>query len=187
MKHTHPVLITLSLPLCLMLAGCSSEPVEQLQLAQKAMEQAKEQRAEEFAPADWKTALQAWEDAHTLMSKQKYSEAGPLLLRAKSRFEKARDIAKAKREDLSREIEGMRKTLDTRYAGLKAAIESSKMSSSARKSLNETCKDIDLEIEKAKAQIAQGEFTQARSMVVTVMRRVYEAEKLLEKSGGTRP
>jgi DNA repair exonuclease SbcCD ATPase subunit len=154
-----------------------------MQLAQKAMDQAKEQRAEEFAPADWKTALQAWEDAHTLMSKQKYGEAGPLLLRAKSRFEKARDIARAKREDLRREIEGMQKTLDTRYASLKAGVESSKMSAAARKSLNETCKDIGQEIEKAKTQFDQGDYTQARSMVMTVMRRVYEAEKALEKSG----
>ena len=188
MQHTHLVLITSLLPLSLILASCSSEPVEQLQLAQKAMEQAKVERAEEFAPTDWKTAQQAWQDAHSLMSKQKYSEAGPLLLRAKSRFEKARDIARAKREDLRREIDGMQKTLDTRYASLKAGIESSKISSSARKSLNETCRGIDQEIEKTKAQFDQGEYSQARSMVLTVMRRVYEAEKVLEKSGsGARP
>ncbi len=188
MKHKRLVLIAQFFLLSWMLAGCSSEPVEQLQLAQKAMDQAKEQHAEEFAPTDWKTALQAWEDAHALMSKQKYGEAGPLLLRAKSRFDKARDIARAKREDLRREIEGMQKTLDSRYASLKAGVESSKMSSAARKSMNETCREIGQEIEKTRAQFDQGDYAQTRSMVTTVMRRVYEAEKALEKSGtGAKP
>jgi hypothetical protein len=186
MQRTHLVLIPLFVVLSLISVGCTSKPDEQLQLAQKAMEQAKEQHAEEFAQTDWKTAQQAWEDAQSLIAKQQYAEAGSLLLRARSRFEKARDIAKSKREDLRREIENNRKTIDARYGSLKSAISAAKLPSGAKRSLDESCGDIDKEIEKLKAEFDQGEFTQAKYTTQTTLRRVYEAEKEFEKSGKKR-
>src|SRR5437764_6839891 len=42
-------------------SACSSRPVEQIKVAEKAMEQAKEQRAEEFAESEWENAQQVWE------------------------------------------------------------------------------------------------------------------------------
>ena len=75
--------------LCLTLAlyGCGSRPDEQLALAQKAMDQAKEQRAAEFAPSEWRNAEDAWQKAQALLASESYGEAGTLFLRAKSRYE----------------------------------------------------------------------------------------------------
>jgi hypothetical protein len=177
------LLILLVLILSICSVGCASKPTEQLQLAQKAMEQAKEQHAEEFAAADWKTAQQAWEDAQSLIAKQSYGEAASLLLRAKSRFEKARDIAKAKRDDLRREVENNRKTINVRYEGLKSSMAAAKFPPAARKSLGESCGEIDKAIQKLQKEFDQGEYSQARYTAQTTLRQVYEAEKELEKSG----
>ncbi len=186
MRYARLVLFSLSLSLTLALAGCSSKPTEQLELAQKAMDQAKEQHAEEFAPADWKNAQQAWEDAQSLIAKQKYADAGSLLLRAKSRFEKARDIAKSKRDDLRREIDGMQKTIDTRYGSLKTGLSAAKLPPSVKKSLDESCGNIDRAIQKLHTELEQGEYSQAKYTAQTTMRQVYEAEKEVERAGKKR-
>ena len=186
MKYSYLVLISLSVPLFVAFAGCSSKPTEQLELAQKAMDQAKEQHAEEFAQADWKNAHQAWEDAQSLIAQQKYAESGSLLLRAKSRFEKARDIAKSKREDLRREIDGLQKTIDTRYGSLKSGLSAAKLSPAVKKSLDESCGSIDKAIQKLRTEVEQGEYTQAKYTAQTTMRQVYEAEKEIEKAGKKR-
>lgn len=186
MKYSYLVLISLSLLLFVTFSGCSSKPVEQIELAQKAMDEAKEQHAEEFAQADWKNAQQAWEDAQTLIAKQKYADAGTLLLRAKSRFEKARDIARSKREDLRREIDGMQKTIETRYGSLKTAMAAAKLPPTIKKSLDESCGSIDKAIEKLRTELGQGEYSQAKYTAQTTMRQVYEAEKEIEKAGKKR-
>ncbi len=64
-------------------SACSSRPDEQIKVAEKAMEQAKEQRAEEFAQSDWANAQQVWEQAQSQLKNQRYGEAGTLLLRSK--------------------------------------------------------------------------------------------------------
>jgi len=182
MKHDR---VALMLVLSLPFVSCSSPPTEQIQAAQKSMQQAQEQHAQEFAPADWKNAQQAWDDAQALITKQKYADAGQLLIRAKSRFDKARDIARAKREDLRRDIEGKRKTIDTRYDNLKSSLAAQKLPPAAKKKINDSCQDIDKGIDKLKLEFEQGDYTQALNTAMTTMRQVYEAEKEFEASSKT--
>ena len=163
-------------------SGCSSRPEEQIKLAEKAMEEAKEQRAEEFAQSDWESAQQVWEQAQSQLKNQRYGEAGTLLLRAKSRFEKARDIAKAKRDEVLREVQGLQKAIDLRYKTLKTDVENSgaRLSPRRKKSLEDSFKDIDKGIEKVKADIEAGEYPEARTTAQITIRQVYEAEKELQ-------
>jgi len=183
MKHTLCRVVALTIVLALPFVSCSSPPTEQIQAAQKAMQQAQEQHAQEFAPADWKNAQQAWDDAQSLITRQKYADAAQLLMRAKSRFDKARDIARAKREDLRRDIEGKRKTIDTRYENLKSALSAQKLPPAAKKKLNESCQGIDQGADKLKLEFDQGDYTQALNTAMITMRQVYEAEKEMEKAG----
>jgi len=168
-------------------SACSSRPDEQIKLAEKAMEQAKEQRAEEFAQSDWANAQQVWEQAQSQLKNERYGEAGTLLLRAKSRFEKARDIAKAKRDAVLKEAQELQKAVDLRYKALKTDVEGNvaKLSPARKKSLDDSFKDIDKGIEKVQADIEAGEYSQARTTAQTAIRRVFEAEKELQGYLGT--
>ncbi len=186
MKHPRLLAIALLVLSSLLYHGCSSPPTEQIQAAEKSMQQAREFHAEEFAPSDWKNAQQAWNDAQGLIAKQKYGDATPLLIRAKSRFDKARDIARAKREDLRREIEGKRKTIDTRYGSLRSTMAGENLSAATRKSLIESCKEIDIGIDKLKTALDQGDYTVANNTAMTTLRQVYEAEKEVEKAASKR-
>jgi len=179
MDSSRRIALPMILLLIITFLSCASKPEEQ-QLAQKAMDQAKEQYAQEFAPTDWKNAVQAWEDAQGLIARESYGEARPLLLRAKSRFEKARDIAKGRRDELFKEIQGIQKAIDIRYRGVKTTLETAKLSTKAKKSLEDACKDIDSAIEKLNAEVASGDYTPAKFTAQRTLRAVYEAEKELQ-------
>ncbi len=167
-------------------SACSSRPDEQLNLTQKAMEQAKAEHASEFAPSDWEAAQQVWNQAQAVLEKQSYGEASMLLLKAKVRFEKARNVAKAKRDALLKEIGGQQKAIDLRYKSLKADIDANaaKLSPARRKSLEDSCTDIDKGIEKAQAEVEQGEYVEAKNTAQSTIRKVFEAEKELDGSLG---
>jgi len=182
MEHFRKMSCFFGFFLTLLVCACASRPDEQLNLAQKAMEQAKAERASELAEADWEAAKQAWNQAQGLLEKQSYGEASTLLLRSKARFEKARNIAKAKRDELLKLIQGQQKAIELRYKNLKADMDANaaKLSTPRKKSLEDSCKDIDKGIEKAQAEVEQGEYTGAKTTAQTTIRKVYEAEKELQ-------
>jgi len=181
MSLTARTPIGFGLYLSLAFSGCTSRPEEQLAAAQKAMDQANEQRAAEFAPAEWRNAQDAWQKAQGLLASQSYGEAQTLLVRARSRFERARDIAKSKRGDIRKEIQGMEGTIDLRYKSLKENIDrgSAKLTSARKQGLTKSCTAIDKNIEKMKSDLEQGNYSQARETAQATLRQVYETEKEL--------
>lgn len=181
MNHSTGYSWLLSLPLAFLLIGCSSRPDSDIALAEKAKAQAKEQRASEFAPGDWKSAEEAMSEAEAAIARERYGESRTMLLRAKSRYEKARDIAKGKRDVILIEVQNLQKTIDIRYKTLKDNITNSagKLSAAKKKTLDEYCQDIDKGIEKLKVEIDQGEYPQAQETANLTMRQVYEGEKEL--------
>jgi hypothetical protein len=179
MKLTRQKPAGFALYLTLGLYGCASKPDEQLGLAQKAMDQAKEQRAAELAPSEWRDAEDAWQKAQALLSSENYGEAGTLLLQAKSRYERARDIAKSKRDELRKEVQGMESTIDLRYKSLKDNMSRATLAPARKQSLTDSCADIDKNIDKLKAEMEQGDYSRARETAQATLRQVYEAEKAL--------
>ncbi len=169
-------LILLPLVLVLFCIACGA-PTEQIQNAQKAMDQAKEQRAEEFAPSEWATAKQAWDQAQSALARKDYGGANTLLLKAKSRFEKARDIAQGRREELLKEVTNLQKTIDIRYTGVKTAMQTAKLPAKKKQEILDSFKDIDQSIEKLKSQIGAGDLAPAKYTAQTTIRAVYDAEK----------
>jgi hypothetical protein len=179
MMKSRRYLIAIGLVLLLLCVACG-QPTEQIQLAQKAMDQAKEQRAEEFAAKEWSDAMQAWNQAQAALAKNSYSESSAALLKAKTRFEKARDIAKGRREELLREVTGLQKTIDIRYNGVKTNLQTAKISAKQKKEIEDSCKEIDQAIEKLKSQINSGDLSPAKYTAQTTLRAVYDAEKMLQ-------
>lgn len=182
----HRISFLFILYLAVSSVGCSSRPDAELKLALEAMEQAKGQHAAEFAAAEWKSGEEAWEQAHALLAKESYSQARMQLLRAKSRFEKARDIAKAKRDVVLKDVQGIQKEIDRRYQALKDGVGSSgaRLSAARKKSLEDAFREIDRGLEKMKAEIQQGEYNDARNSAQTTARWLYEAERVLPGSLG---
>ncbi len=162
--------------------GCSYRPTEQIERAEKAMAQAQEQHADEFSPNEWNSGMEAWNKAQEALDQERYSQASPYLLKTMEQFNRARDIAKGKREALLREIQGLQTTIDIRYKGVKISMEEAKLSSKVKKELEASCSEIDEAIIKIANLVDEGEYNQASFLAQTTMRKVYEAEQLLPGS-----
>jgi hypothetical protein len=169
-------IVTAWLLLC---AACSSRPDEQLQLARTAMERAMEERAADFAPTDWSSAKEVWDEAQSALSKESFAEARTLLLRAKSRFEKAHEIAKSKRADFLREVEGLQRDLDTRFESYRSGLSVARLSAANKKKFGEVSRNIELAVQKVKDDLQGGDYVKARKSAEEAMRLIFESERNL--------
>jgi exonuclease VII large subunit len=178
------LLFLLSLALCL--AACSARPTEQIDRAEKAKKLAADEHADFFAPDDWKAAETAYNDAQKKLEQEKYGDAQTLLLRAKVRYEKARDLAKGKRVDTVREIQGIQGTADARCKTLKESIDkgSKKLSAKRKGEFEAICKELEEKIAKSKTSLDNAKFDDAKYQAQTVLREVYETQKELDSAVG---
>lgn len=185
MKYSRIVYLLVVLFVAFYFSGCAGRPVEMIDKTEKAAEQARAEHADEFAPEDWRAAEQAWKDAQARLDQEKWGEANTALLRAKTRYEKARDIAQGKREDAIREITGYRTTAELRTKTLREAIEQNAARLGAKKkSLEDSCKDLDEKIAKVKTQLDNGQYNDAKYLAQTTMREVWEVQQELDKLVG---
>jgi hypothetical protein len=166
----------LILSLAFLVWGCGSKPVEMIGKTEKAMQEAKEAHADFFAPDDWKAAEQAWDQASKLLDQQKWSEANTALLRASSRYIKARDLSKDKKEAFIKEVQGLQKTAEIRYKDLKDKIAAAgrKLSAANRKIIEETCSEIDASLAKIGTQLDSGQFNDAKFVAQSTQRKIWE-------------
>ena len=107
--------------------GCASRPEEAIREAQQAMDEARAVQAPNFAPGDWKSAQDAWDAAQAALAKQSYGQASSHLMQAKSRFEKARNIARAKRDDVKKEVGTLQSAVNKRFSAAKDLFASGKI------------------------------------------------------------
>jgi len=180
MKHLQGFPAALSaLLLVLSCLSCASRPDEALKLAQAALEQAKQEQAADFAPSDWKSAQEAWDDAQAALAKERYSEAAALLTTCKSRFEKARTISKAKRDDVRREVGLMQNAVNMRFNVLKNNLSKSRLSGKALKELTQSFQDLEVAVDKFNSEVLADQLIQAKSSGQAVLTRLAEVEKKL--------
>ena len=159
--------------------GCASRPDEALNAAQTAMENAEQEHAADFAPGDWKSAQEAWTSAQAALSAQRYSEAAALLATSKSRFEKAGTIAKAKRDDVRKEVTLIQHTANTRLSALKQHIAAKRLSARAQKDLEQAFKDAETSIETLNTEVLNDQLIQARASGQTALAKLNDVEMKL--------
>jgi hypothetical protein len=182
MKGSHHIWLALCCILVLTLAACAARPDDQIQQATAAREQAIEQRAEKFAAADWARAEEVWEEAQAQLAKESYSGLASLFLRAKSRYEKARDIAQSKREVLLKQIQEKQGILRAGYDELKARMEKARLSSAKKKDLEDCCAELTRMLEKLEAEIEKGEYTLAHGTTGEAEKLMYQTQLKLPQS-----
>ncbi len=186
MKCSSLFYLCLVLLLAFFVFACSGKPVEYIEKAEKAMQQAKEEHAEEFAGEEWKTGEEDMRSAQANLGKEKWGDATTALLKAQNHFAKARDIAKGKRAAAIQEIEGTKKTAEMRCKALKDAVDanSKKLSAAKRSEFGEICKAAEEKIAKVGTQLQNGQYSDAKYLAGTTLREVWEAQKELESALG---
>ena len=176
--------IRAALTSCVFLAffcyGCASRPDEQIRNATDAMNQAIEQRAEQYAPHEWKSAKDMWDTAQGQLSSQSWTAAAGSLETAKARFLKARDAAKSERDSVLAEVKAMQTNIDGLYATFKAGMSNSKLSAAAKKDYLAACADIDKRIGILNSLLSQGGYIEAKTTAQETLQSIYFNRKKLQ-------
>jgi hypothetical protein len=186
MNRSISLFILPVLALALLLAACSGRPEPQISRTEQALQQAKAERAQEFAPQNWGPAEEAYNQAQTMLAQKNWREATALLLRAQSGFQKARDVAKVKRASFIRDVQSTLGTAEDRCKELKEFYKAnlSSIPSAKRKELEDTCKGFDEKIAKVTSQLGQGQYHDAQLLAEATLRELAEAQEKLEKLTG---
>lgn len=180
MKYSYRSSLVLGVWMALICAGCASYPEAELKEATAAMDRAKAQQVDVFAAGNWAEAMKAWDEAQSQLSQQKYALAKPSLLRAKSRFEKAEQIASAKREEVLNEIRNAQRTSNSRFAGLRNDFAAARLPASVRADLEQCCRELEQQIEKLNMEVDRGDLAKAQATAKETLSKVYEGELKLQ-------
>jgi hypothetical protein len=178
MRNPSRFFVGCSLLVLLVCYGCSYQiPEAELKAAQQAMDQAKSLHAEDLAPSNWKEAMLTWEQAQAAIKEQK--PAKTLLLRAKSRFDKAVTIAKANGEGVKREVSEMQTTISERYAKVKAVLDNGRLISKVKNQVATLAREVGEGTSSIDKLVSDGDLIKARALAKEIQRKVYNAELIL--------
>jgi hypothetical protein len=157
--------------------GCASRPEEAIKQAQKAMDEAAAVQASQFAPGDWKSAQDAWDEAQKALSSQRYGEASGHLMQAKSRFEKARNVARSKRDVMKNEVGTLQGAVNRRFEAVKEVFGSGKIRGKALKELDASYQDLQKSVEEMNTDMLNERFLEAKKKAEGVVLQLNELQK----------
>jgi hypothetical protein len=179
MINSHRFTILVCVCLVLSVHGCASRPDEQIQLAENAMNQALEQHAEQYAPSEWKSAKEVWDQAQAHLAQKKFASAATSFVTAKARLLKAAEAAREERESMHKQVTVLQESIDSNYAGLKAGATPARLRGGARKEYETALADIDKRIALVKSQMDQGDYIAAKANAQGALQAIdYIAKKL---------
>ena len=179
MNNSFRILAAACVFFVFLFSGCASKPDEQIKLATEAYNQAVEQRAEQYAPAEWKAAKEIWDQAQDQLTKQSWAAAATSLVTAKARLQKAYDVAKNERDSILTQVKDMQTNISTNYAAFKSAMTPAKQAGAAKKVYQSACEDIDKRIALIASQITQGDYAGAKSNAQGALQAIdYNHKKL---------
>lgn len=187
MKYSPRSSLVLGFLLAAGAGGCTSYPEEQLKLAQAAMDEAGKLQAESFARANWEDAKKAWDEAQTQLEQKRYALAASSLAKAKSRFEKARDIARAKRATVLEEIKRSQLGININYTNLKSSMATTRVPAAVKSDLEDRCRRIDELVERLGAEIDQGDYVKAQATAKEALLHLQEAQTRIDSFARKRP
>jgi hypothetical protein len=183
MNNSHRILIAVCVFLILFFAGCASRPDEQIKLAQEAYNQAVDQRADQYAPSEWKSAKEIYDLANEQLAKQSYSAAAASFTTAKARLNKARDVAKDERESMLTQVQTLQANITSNFDAFKAAMTPAKQAA-AKKDYQAALADIEKRIGLIASQVSQGDYIGAKENAQGALQAIDYSHKKL--AGGAK-
>ncbi len=177
MRHTRVFVILMILPVVLSLAGCSGKPTEMIQATEQARQDAASAHAEQFATDYWSQGEKAWQDASALVEAQKWGEAQTALLKAKSSYVKARDMARQNGEIQIAGIKADQARVTKKLEELKSDSGVSKLSAARKKEFDAAVKQYEDELAKAGDLLKNAQFTEAGTQFKRTERAIWETQQ----------
>jgi hypothetical protein len=181
MKFAHVFRFLLVLLLAFYVYGCSSRPTDMIQKTEQARAEAMSEYAEQFAPDDWVAAEKAWQDASAKLDANSNSEAYTLLLKAKTRYEKARSLAQNKREATVKAITNQQGTAKIRLKELVDDPKVKNLSAARKKEFDNLVKRLGDNIAQVSTLMQNGQYTEAGQLIGITQREIWENQQEFKK------
>ena len=111
-------------------------------------------------------------------------DATRVLLKARTRYERARELAKGRKDAKIAEIKNNQTTLGKRSQALKDALDTggAELPAAKKQTILEVCKDAEEKLAKITTQLDNGQFQDADYLAKSTLRQVWEAQQELDAS-----
>jgi hypothetical protein len=179
------ILIGLSLLALLAFYACGGSAELEMKRAQKAMEDARSLHAENLAPTNFEQAQKAWDHAQAAAKEGKTDTAKVLFASAKIYFGKAADVAKAKKEVLTRELDSMQIMINRNLDQVKGDLSKKNISSRQHGQVKALASEVEKENASIQKLVDQHDLVKAVETAKEVQTKIYHAQLIL--SGQTPP
>ncbi|MBP1596261.1 MAG: hypothetical protein H6Q05_1638 [Acidobacteria bacterium] len=178
MKCSYLVRLMIVLSLALFMSACASRPTEMIDLTEKARQEATDEHADQFAMEEWSAAEKDWQDASAKLDAEEWGDAYPLLLRAKGHYNRARDLAKGKREAAIKKIDGILQPLKLRLQrDLKDDPAIKRLTGARKADFDAQVKQIEDNILQIGEQLKNAEYSDAENLAGRTLRQVHEVQQ----------
>jgi hypothetical protein len=178
MKQARVLLPAMVISLLLVFSACSGRPTDSIQRTEQAKAEAVAEHADLFAQEYWGNAEKAMQEANAKLDEKSYGEAENLLLKAKTNYNKARELAKSKREDLVKRVNGTLVTIGIRLkTDLLDSPLSGKLPAARKKEFDDRIKQIQDSAEKVREQLKNGQYNDAEILAGRTQREIFEVQQ----------
>jgi hypothetical protein len=157
--------------------GCQANPQQEIKVAQRAMEEAKDFHSEELAATEWKEAMQAWEEAQAALKKGDHPK--DYFQKARSLFVKTIAAAQTRGAAMDKEINEVQKTINESYLRVKAALNKGPAKPKIQKELKPLLDEVAIDSSSVKDLIMHSDYTQAIAKVYDTKKKMLNIEKVL--------
>lgn len=171
--------VGLSLLILLACYGCGGSSEVEMKQAREAMNRAKILHADSLASSDFQKAQTAWDHAQAAEKEGKTDGAKVLFTSAKIFFGKAADIAKAKEEALSRELDGMQFRIGQNFDQVKNDLARSSLSPEQRGQVKALVSEVEEGNASISKLVAEEDLTKAVATAKNVQTKIYHAQLIL--------
>jgi len=171
--------ITLSVLTLLAACGCGGSAEVERKQAQSAMEEAKTYHAEKYAASDCERAQTAWDHAQASEKEGKTDGAKVLYTSAKIFFGKAADIARSKRETLTRDLDRMQITIGTNLDQVKNDLLTKPLAPKQRSQVESIVAEVEKDRDSVSNLATQEELFKGIALAKGVQTKLYHAQLIL--------
>ena len=171
--------VSLSFLILLAFYGCGGSAEVERKQAQYAMDQAKSLHAADYAASNFEQAQTAWDRAQAAEKEGKTDKAKVLFTSAKIYFGKAGDVAKAKRDALSRELDSMQLMIGSNLDQVKTDLTTKHLSAKQRSQVEAIVSGAEKANESISKLVSQDDLRKAVATAKDVQTKIYHAQLIL--------
>lgn len=171
--------ISLSLLVLLASYGCRGSSEIEMKKARQAMDEAKNLHTDSLAPTDFQKAQKAWDHAQAAQKEGNTATAKVLFVSAKIYFGKAADIAKSKRDALSRELSAMQLMISSNLDQVKRDLSKGNLSPKQRGRVKAIMSEVEKSNKSISELVKQEDLPKAVATAKDVQTKIYHAQLIL--------